>query len=442
MTYELLHSNFFLDILFVWYSNKNPADHAMKILNHMMLAPEEMRDELYCQIVKQTTNNPDPNSCEKGWQLMMICLAIFPPSSDLMPHLMAYCGANISSEVPNVSGFAEICLHRIPKICRLGPRRELPTKIELEALRRGGTVVIRVFFLDDKYCTLRADSWTTARETEDTVAKLLNIDNDKPFSMFEVSTGEEERVLDPDERVLDLISFWQRTGMEDLAKLGKGGAVEEFKFQYKVGLFYDVEDSDSSAVELMYVQATHDIVDSRYPCSEQDAITLAALQMQEHFGDFPSSGNCTYLRGKLGLYLSSRLIEQTPASELEEQVYKLYKKLSGYSQMEARLSYLDYVKSWKIYGSTYFFAEPQNNKELPKECVLAINNKGILVVDPNTKEFLAEYDYSSVVTWGHSLNSFVVVTGSTNRQIKMYFKTDQGKEINNMVRCYVENRMA
>lgn len=211
---------------------------------------------------------------------------------------------------------------------------------------------------------------------------------------------------------------------------------------YKVGLFYDVDDSDSSAIELMYVQATHDVVDSRYPCSEQDAVTLAALQMQEAFGDFPASGSCSYLRGKLGVYLSARLIEQKTPAEYEEQIYKLYKKLIGYSQMEARLSYLDYVKSWKIYGSTFFFAEPQNNKDLPRECVLAVNNKGILVVDPTTKEFLAEYDYSNVVTWGHSLNSFVIVTGSTNRQIKMYFKTDQGKEINNMVRCYVENRMA
>jgi myosin VIIa len=196
-------------------------DHAVKILNHMMLAPEELRDELYCQICKQSTNNPDPQSTEKGWQLLMMCLAIFPPSSDLMPHLMAYCAAALTSEVPNVAGYAEICLHRIPKICRLGPRREMPTKIELEALRRGGTVVLRIFFLDDKYCNLRADSWTTARETEDTIAKLLNISNDKPFSLFEVSSAEEERVLDPDERVMDLIAFWQRTSLEEMSKVGK-----------------------------------------------------------------------------------------------------------------------------------------------------------------------------------------------------------------------------
>jgi hypothetical protein len=307
---------------------------------------------------------------------------------------------------------------------------------------------------------MRADSWTTSQELEEDIGKLLGVENPKPFSLFEVSTGEEERVLDPDERILDLISFWQRSELEEISKIGKsnlfsalppsslfvdvavlGAEFEEFRFMYKVGLFYEVEDTDTSAIELLYVQATHDVVDSRYPCSEQDAVTLAALQMQEAFGDFPSSGTCSYLRGKLGVYLSGRLIEQKTPLEYEEQIYKLYKKLIGYAQMEARLSYLDYVKSWKIYGSTFFFAEPQNNKDLPRECVLAVNNKGILVVDPSTKEFLAEYEYSNVVTWGHSLNSFVIVTGSTNRQIKMYFKTDQGKEINNMVRCYVENRM-
>jgi hypothetical protein len=93
-------------------SNKSLMDHALKVLNHMMLAPEELRDELYCQLCKQTHQNPDSTSTERGWQLMMMGLAIFPPSSDLMPHLMAYCVANLKNENPNVAIFAEICLHR------------------------------------------------------------------------------------------------------------------------------------------------------------------------------------------------------------------------------------------------------------------------------------------------------------------------------------------
>ena len=31
-------------------SNKSNIDHALKVLNHMMLAPEELRDELFCQL--------------------------------------------------------------------------------------------------------------------------------------------------------------------------------------------------------------------------------------------------------------------------------------------------------------------------------------------------------------------------------------------------------
>jgi hypothetical protein len=213
---------------------------------------------------------------------------------------------------------------------------------------------------------------------------------------------------------------------------------------------------------MMYIQATHDVVDARYPCSEQDSITLAALQVrlsstavavvfaaavaanmcvpcqvQEEYGDHPG-GECSYLSGKLSQYLAEKYLEGNSEIQLEDQVVPrgatarglapqrrvlrnqimtLYGKLNGYSQQEARLSYLDYVKSWKIYGSSYYFAEPQNNRDFPPgtptiarawcgiraddrsaEVVLAINAKGILVVDPESKEFLKEYPYSQVTT--------------------------------------------
>ena len=45
-----------------------------------------------------------------------------------------------------------------------------------------------------------------------------------------------------------------------------------------------MDDSDPSAIELLYCQAKHDVVDARYPCTEQDAFALAALQAQEEFG--------------------------------------------------------------------------------------------------------------------------------------------------------------
>ena len=149
---------------------------------------------------------------------------------------------------------------------------------------------------------------------------------------------------------------------------------------------------------------------------------------------------------KLLQYLAQKYIAEGRNEELIQQILKLYAKLAGYSTQEARLSYLDYVRSWKIYGSSYFFAEPQNSSQnsslrFPSAVVLAINQKGILVVCPDSKEFLAEYTFKDVVTWGYSTKSFVVVTGGTIPQTKIYFKTDQGKEINGIVKAYVDRTM-
>jgi len=50
--------------------------------------------QIFCQIAKQTTKNPSTASCEQGWQLMLICLATFPPGPLLRDHLMAHCAEN------------------------------------------------------------------------------------------------------------------------------------------------------------------------------------------------------------------------------------------------------------------------------------------------------------------------------------------------------------
>jgi len=122
---------------------------------------------------------------------------------------------------------------------------------------------------------------------------------------------------------------------------------------------------------------------------------------------------------------------------LEESILKIYGKLKGYSATEAKLNYLDYVKSWKIYGSAYFYVEPQNSRDFPSDVILAINAKGVLVVDPESKDFLAEYPYSEIVTWGQSAQTFVLVVGNLIRQTKLYFRTDQGMEMNSLVHSYV-----
>lgn len=53
---------------------------------------EALRDEVYCQLMKQTTNNKSikPDSCQRGWRLFSIVAAYFVCSDTLKPYLFKY----------------------------------------------------------------------------------------------------------------------------------------------------------------------------------------------------------------------------------------------------------------------------------------------------------------------------------------------------------------
>ena len=50
----------------------------------------------------------------------------------------------------------------------------------------------------------------------------------------------------------------------------------------------------------------------------------------------------------------------------------------------------------QIYGSQFFHVEPQLNVEIPDEVFLAVNPRGILIINPETKDVLVEHPYSEV----------------------------------------------
>ncbi len=84
------------------------------------LAFEPLRGELYCQIVKQVTENPHRDSAVRGWEMMAFCLNTFPRECNSgagghASHFFYRCGMRCTRRVC-VSCVAVLCMARLPVV--------------------------------------------------------------------------------------------------------------------------------------------------------------------------------------------------------------------------------------------------------------------------------------------------------------------------------------
>ncbi|XP_037944556.1 uncharacterized protein LOC119677329 [Teleopsis dalmanni] len=113
------------------------------------LPQQQLRDELYVQLCRQTTENPKRESLIRGWELMAICLSFVPPSPTFQPTLLNYVNRHrdpsFATSFPEVgkwpihvqiSHYATVCCRRLERIGSNGRRQaKKPTEDEVEQAR-------------------------------------------------------------------------------------------------------------------------------------------------------------------------------------------------------------------------------------------------------------------------------------------------------------------
>lgn len=111
-----------------WFTNLplSPIDRIHLIVGYGILRPS-LRNEIYCQIMKQLIENPNTISAQRGWLLLSLCLSCFQPSPEFESHVKEFISdANASA--------AESLLERFEKCAQKGTRLQPPSYIEIQVV--------------------------------------------------------------------------------------------------------------------------------------------------------------------------------------------------------------------------------------------------------------------------------------------------------------------
>lgn len=156
---------------------RSVTEYTDEIFNAALSDPA-LRDEVYCQLMKQLTNNRIQLSEERGWELMWLVTGVFACGQNLMKELVEFLKTR-----PHP--IAKECLKRVFKTQKTGPRMYTPYMVEVEAIQhRSLQIYHKVYFPDDTDEAFEVDSSTKAVELCEQIAGRLNLKNSDGFSLF------------------------------------------------------------------------------------------------------------------------------------------------------------------------------------------------------------------------------------------------------------------
>ncbi|KAF7241807.1 Unconventional myosin-X [Varanus komodoensis] len=436
-----------------------------------------LRDEVYCQLIKQTNHVPQPNSPGHlhHWQLMTCMSCTFLPSRGILRylkfHLRRVKDLFLGTEVDRYSQFISDSLKRTKS------REFVPSQEEIQALITREEMTTTVYCHGGGSCQITINSHTSAGEVvEKLIRGLAMEDSRNMFALFErnkhVDKAIESRVI-----VADVLAKFERLA----------GSMEEeldgpWQLYFKLYCFLDVENVPKEGVEFafMFEQAHESLIDGHFPGPEETLQHLAALRLQYLYGDYSriswsldsiypvnrlkskilqsmkSSGPSSHaLERRRTSFLEGTLKRSFKAGSMKKQkveeeqmmemwvkeelsaarasVAEKWNKLQGLLQQQAMVAYMAIMKEWPGYGSTLFDVECKEGG-FPNDLWLSVSTENVSVYKRGDPKPLETFQYEHIVFFGAPQpNTFKL----TVDEREMYFETAQVGEIIKIMKAYI-----
>ncbi|XP_022522955.1 pleckstrin homology domain-containing family H member 3 isoform X1 [Astyanax mexicanus] len=351
-----------------------------------------LRDELYCQTIKQTSITPkrtqtqtQPNPQLRYWQLLTCMSCTFLPSSSVLRylrfHLKRVQSVSVDTEVESYAWFIAQALEKTR--CR----ECVPSWEEIQGLMGRQEMLCTVHYPGPGCCRIAISSHTTANELVRKMAERLGLqDSPNTFALFEQKACR-ERVIGGGTIIADVITRFENLSVKE--------PDSEWRLCFKLYCLLDTDNISTDSIEylFLYEQCHEMVVRGQLPACEDDLLSLAALRLQAVQGDYsalapfpaleqvfparvlearalltpaepqgcPPPFPAGLLAGALWGHKRREEQDQRLRARLREEaaltttaILERWKALSGYSRRDSMAAYLTIARQWSGFGCTLY----------------------------------------------------------------------------------------
>eukprot|EP01133_Synstelium_polycarpum_P014767 gene14767-17449_t len=356
------------------------------------LAIESLRDEIYCQLIKQATNTPTLELRQRVWELLHFACATFAPSRKLIKFAAVFFKSSAAQTdlAKSVRDTATACNRLLVRFAATGARKMVPSTSELEALRENRPVFVRVSMMDGSFKGLYIDSATTSAEASDELSQRARLRDvaTTGFAIVESFNGI-ERDLEASDKLVDVMSRVDALQSTSTSKLNIN-----FKLYFKKRLFLDASNGAEDATERDLIFQQHYTELFRFARADTDLImSIGSLRLQLESGDYtdevrdwlPGNGRNRYFTPE---------IEKNRLEDFTQR----YKSLKGLGQEDARTKLYAAVFGSPLSNHSLFACEHSDSSApYPKSFILGLSVAGASIFDAITlKQAGATLRYSQI----------------------------------------------
>ncbi|XP_011308112.1 myosin-VIIa [Fopius arisanus] len=395
------------------------------------LEHSHLRDEVYCQIIRQLMENKIRLSEERGWELMWLATGVMSCSTNVQKEVVMFLG---SSGTP----IAVDCLNRLNRTSKYGNRKYSPYILEVESIRfKSLQIFHKIYFPNDVDEAFEVHSSTKSGDLCQKIADRLQLRNCDGFSLF-VKISDKVFSVPHEYFFFDFIHElmeWMKKSRPTKAGVTQVQYQIFFMKKLWVGCY---PGRDPNADEVFYFhQELPKYLRGYHNCSKQDAIKLAALIYRSKFGNVKDE--LARVPDKLKEYVPADLVHVYRSSDWKKHISSAFKEQTGMTQYDAKLQFLQHIYQWPTFGSAFFEVKQSTESSFPEFLIIAINKNGVSAIHPQTKEILGMWSFTELSNWSSGNTYFHLTIGNFMKSQKILFETAQGYKMDDLISSYINH---